>query len=131
MPRNRPQRLRALPPSVPPSTTRGLPTRTAESLDWLDDPALTSKDVALELDEWRHVVSLPEAVLSAPHNDWAEFVGPSARAALDDAVRALGRREGAPLRAELARLDERFRRKTSNNPFADPALPWWARRWWH
>ena len=131
MPRNRPHRLRTTRPGVSPSTTRGLPAFTAEALDRLDDPALTSHGVALELEEWRRLVDLPEAVLSAPHNDWTEFVGPSARAVLDDAVRALGRRDGAPLRAELARLDERFRRKTSNNPFADPALPWWARRWWH
>lgn len=87
--------------------------------------------VADELRTWRMVVHLPTAVLSAPHNDWTEFIGPTARGLLHDADRALNRRDGAPLRTELTRLDAEFERKTSHNPFADPALPWWARRWWH
>lgn len=87
--------------------------------------------VADELRTWQTVVSLPESVLSAPHNDWTEFIGPTARSVLDAADEALSRRDGAPFRAELARLDAEFARKTSANPFADPSLPWWARRWWH
>jgi len=116
---------------VPPTTARGLPSATAAALDRLDVGELTSSSVALELETWRQVVSLPVAVLSAPHNDWTELIGPGARRVLEDAVQALDRRHGAPLRAELARLDACLERKTSNNPFADPTQPWWARRWWH
>ncbi len=87
--------------------------------------------VAEELRTWRTVVRLPRSVLWAPHNDWTEFIGPLARSVLHAADEALSRRDGAPLRAELARLDAEFARKTSPNPFADPTLPWWARRWWH
>lgn len=117
----------------PPALTDGseLPPRTVRALESLDDRALDPAIVAGELDQWRELVALPTAVLSAPHNDWAEFVGPSARATLEEAVRALNRRDGAYLRAELRRLDAEFARKTSNNPLADPSLPWWARRFWH
>ena len=131
MPRRKPGRLRAAPSPTRPTTTRGVPDVTAHALDRLDDDPLTSAAVVLALDEWRQVVALPESLLRAPHNDWTEFIGPSARAVLEDAVRALPRRAAGPLRAELARLDARFEAKTSQNPFADPSLPWWARRWWH
>ncbi|SEP95165.1 hypothetical protein SAMN05421756_10245 [Microlunatus flavus] len=83
------------------------------------------------LREWAEVVGRSEAELSAPHNDWAELVGPSAREVLEDALHALPRRASRPLRAEVARLDAVFERKTSPNPFADPSRRWWARRWWH
>ena len=112
-------------------TSAGALTGTMAALDRLDDPDLTPVAVALELQVWGTVVHLPVAVLSGPHNDWTEFVGPDARGVLEDALQALDRRHGAPLRAEVARLDDAFERKTSNNPFADPTLPWWARRWWH
>ena len=110
---------------------RGLPTSTAEALAALDEAGLDPITVADELQTWRMVVILPTSVLWAPHNDWTEFIGPSARSVLEAADNALGRRAGAPLRAELARLDADFARKTSPSPFADPSLPWWARRWWH
>jgi hypothetical protein len=85
--------------------------------------------VAQELQEWRTLVRLPASTLSSPHNDWVQFIGPFARSSLEAAVQALNRRDGAPLRAELARLDAEFERKTSHNPLADPNLPWWSRRW--
>jgi len=87
--------------------------------------------VADELQRWREVVQLPTSTLTAPHNDWVEFIGPSARSVLEAAVDALNLRASAPLRAELARLDPEFERKTSHNPLADPKLPWWSRRWAH
>ena len=111
--------------------SRGLAAVTAEALVALDDPDLDPVTVADELQTWRDLVHLPTSVLWAPHNDWVEFIGPTARAVLDAADRALNRRDGAPLRAELARLDREFAGKTSHNPFTDPSLPWWARRWWH
>lgn len=131
MPRRSPGRLRAATPPTRATTARGLPDRTAHALDRLDDPHPTSAEVAHALQEWAEVVGQPQRVLSAPHNDWAELIGPSAREVLEDAVQALGRRAARPLRAELARLDADFERKTSHNPFADPSRPWWARRWWH
>lgn len=132
MPRKRPRLLRTrTTPSSRLGEQRGLPAATAEALAALDEPGLEPAAVADELRTWQKVVSLPESVLSAPHNDWVEFIGPMARSVLDAADHALSRRAGAPFRAQLARLDAEFARKTSANPFADPALPWWARRWWH
>ncbi|WP_344869073.1 hypothetical protein [Amycolatopsis ultiminotia] len=83
---------------------------------------------ALEI--WQRVASLPRAELSAPHNDWTEFIGPMARDDLERAVRALPRKQAAPLRAVVERADEMFRAKTLHNPRIDPSRPWWARRWW-
>lgn len=132
MPRRRPSRLRRKPVPVPgKAQVRGLPAVTAEALGRLDDPELDPSMVADELETWRTVVRLPASVLSAPHNDWTEFIGPSARSVLESAVQALNRHDGASLRNELAKLDAEFERKTSPNPFADQSLPWWARRWWH
>ena len=87
--------------------------------------------IADELQTWRRVAHLPESVLAAPHNDWTEFIGPMARSTLGAAEEALNRHDGATLRAELARLDAEFARKTIHNPSADPSLPWWGRRWSH
>lgn len=132
MPRRRPSQLRRRSTRIShEAQLRGLPVATAEALDRLGDPGLDPLTVADELETWRSVVHLPVSVLWAPHNDWTEFIGPSARAVLESAVQALNRRDGAPLRNELARLDAEFARKTSPNPRADPTLPWWARRWWH
>ena len=123
--------MRASTPPQRTTTLRGLPDRTAHALDRLDSSSLSSAAVADALREWADVVGRPGSVLSAPHNDWAELIGPSAREVLEHAVHALARHPARPLRAEVARLDEEFERKTSHNPFADPSRPWWARRWWH
>lgn len=132
MPHKRPRLLRTrTTPSSRLAEERGLPAVTAEALAALDEPGLDPVTVAEELHTWRTVVSLPESVLWAPHNDWTEFIGPAARSVLEAADQALSRRDGAPFRSQLARLDAEFSRKTSANPFADPTLPWWARRWWH
>lgn len=104
---------------------------TVEALDLLGEPGLDAFTVATELRAWREVVRLPRSTLSAPHNDWTEFIGPSARAVLAEALQSLNRRDGASLRTEVFRLDSEFERKTSHNPLADPALPWWSRRWSH
>ena len=154
MPRKRPGRLR------PRSTLTaerarelGLPLLAAQALDRLGEPGLVPEAVATELKVWRDLVHLPASTLSQPHNDWTELcerqrvelsggcggssalrtelVGPSAREVLAEAVQALGRRDGAPLRAELARLDAELEHKTSHNPLTDPTLPWWSRRWSH
>lgn len=132
MPRKRPRLLRTRRTSLSRfAEERGLPAVTAEALAALDEPGLDPATIADELRTWRTVVNLPESVLSAPHNDWTEFIGPTARSVLAAADLALSRRDGARFRAQLAQLDAEFARKTSANPFADPALPWWARRWWH
>lgn len=132
MPRKRPAQLR---PHTTPTSDQAqeldLPAITAQALDRLGQPGLDPSTVADELQAWRTLVQLPTSTLSAPHNDWTEFIGPAARTVLADAVQALNRRDGAPLRAELARLDSEFERKTSHNPLADPSLPWWSRRWSH
>ena len=130
MPRRRPARLRPAPPA-PRTTTRGLPAYTAEALDRLEVADLSAVSVRVSLEEWVTVVGQPRRVLSAPHNDWTEFIGPSARETLEEALQALPLRAARPLRAEVSRLDAVFERKTSQNPFADPSRPWWARRWWH
>jgi len=132
VPRRRPGRLRRqTAPFLTDGRELGLPGGTAQALERLGEPGLDPVTVAVDLQVWRELVGLPRATLSAPHNDWAELVGPGVRAVLADAVQALDRRDGAPLRAELARLDALFERKTSPNPLADPTLPWWSRRWSH
>lgn len=45
----------------------------------------------------------------------AEFVGPGERALLEDALLALPRRQGAPLRAVIAQADAQFYAKTLPN----------------
>lgn len=132
MPRKRPAQLRRHANLTSDRAQElGLPVITAHALNRLEQPGLEPETVAIELQAWRHLVHLPTSTLSAPHNDWVEFIGPSPRAVLADAVQALNWRDGAPLRAELATLDSEFERKTSHDPLADPSLPWWSRRWSH
>jgi hypothetical protein len=102
---------------------------TSRALDRLDRPRLTSLEVNGELISWRRVAHLPRSALGRENNDWVQFVGPLARDALEQAIRALPRRRRAPLRRRVARLDALFEAKTLNNPLADPSLPWWSRRW--
>lgn len=64
---------------------------------------------------WQGTVSLSRAELGGPHSDWAEFVGPGERALLEDALLALPRRQGAPLRAVIAQADAQFYAKTLPN----------------
>lgn len=131
VPRRRPNRLRVQPDGGEASRLareRGLPGVTAEALEGLGLPELDPLTVAAELATWRQVADLPASVLTAPHNDWVELIGPSARSSLEAAAEVLSRREGAPLRAELARLDAQFLRKTSHDPGSDPELDWWWRR---
>ena len=71
---------------------------------------------------------MPRAALSADNNDWVQFVGPLARNTLEEAMRALNRRQRAALRREVARLDNLSEQKTLNDPLANPSLPWWSRR---
>lgn len=124
MPRKRPAELRSYTTVASRlAEERGLAAITADALDRLGQPGLDPLTVADELQRWREVVQLPMSTLAAPHNDWVEFIGPSARSVLDDAVQALNWRAGAPLRAELARLDPQFERKTSHNPLAVGAAP--------
>jgi hypothetical protein len=67
-------------------------------------------------------------VLQRENNDWVQFIGPFARDALEQAMRALPRNHSAPLRRQVTRFDGMFLDKTLNNPFVDPSLPWWFRR---
>jgi predicted short-subunit dehydrogenase-like oxidoreductase (DUF2520 family) len=71
---------------------------------------------------------MPRAALGGDNNDWVQFVGPLARNTLEEAMRALNRRQRAALRREVARLDALFAQKTLNDPLADLSLPWWFRR---
>jgi len=103
---------------------------TSRALDRLARPEVSSARVRRALEAWRRTASLPRAVLSAPHNDWTEFIGPMARDELERALLALPRRRAAPLRAVVERADKEFRAKTLHNPRADSSRPWWARRWW-
>jgi hypothetical protein len=111
-----------------PTAIRGVPMSTSRALDRLDRPRLTSLEINGELISWRRVAHMPRAALGREYNDWIQFVGPPARDALEQAMRALARRQRAPLRRRVARLDALFEGKTFNNPLADPSLPWWYRR---
>lgn len=130
MPRKRPDRIRPRPDPATAVPAAGVPATTLHALDRLGRPDLRSGRVAASLATWRRVASKPRSELSSSHNDWTEFIGPFARDHLERALRALGRRHAAPLRAEVEQLDRSFEAKTLNNPRADPSLPWWARRWW-
>ncbi|WP_459027799.1 hypothetical protein [Pseudonocardia sp. DLS-67] len=130
MPRRPPARVRALNRRRSrPTPIRGVPISTSRALDRLDRPRLTSLAINDELIVWGRVAQKPRAVLAREGNDWIRFVGPLARDPLEQAIRALPRRQRAPLRRRVARLDALFEEKTLNNPLADPALPWWSRRW--
>jgi hypothetical protein len=92
---------------------------TSHALDRLDRPTINSEQVGQALATWQHVAHLPRDVLSGPHNDWTDFIGPTARAQLEQALHALSQRQAA----------ETLRAKTLNNPTAEPSQPWWAKRW--
>ena len=100
-------------------------------MDRLKRPELRSDGVAESLAQWRRIAAMPRSALSSPHNDTTEFVGPAVRAHLERALLAIGRRHARPLRAAVEGIDRQFEAKTVNNPHADPAAPWWARRWWN
>jgi hypothetical protein len=104
---------------------------TSRALDRLGRPEVSSQNVKWALATWQTVAGKPRATLSAAHNDWAEHIGPPARDQLEMALRALNRRQAAPLGRAVGRADDAFRVKTLNNPRADQSRPWWARRWWH
>lgn len=130
MPRRPPARVRATNRRRRrPIPIHGVPISTSRALDRLDRPRLTSLEINAELLTWRRVAQKPRAVLAREGNDWIHFVGPLARDTLERAMRALPRRQRAPLRRRVARLDALFAGKTVNNPQADPSLPWWSRRW--
>lgn len=78
---------------------------------------------------WQRVASLPRANLAQPYSDWTYYIGPEARSTLENAVRALSPRQAAALRERIERADVAYCAKTLNNPWADPAQPWWSRRW--
>jgi hypothetical protein len=102
---------------------------TSHALDRLDRPTINSEQVGQALATWQHVAHLPRDVLSGPHNDWTDFIGPTARAQLEQALHALSQRQAASLRTLVERADETLRAKTLNNPTAEPSQPWWAKRW--
>lgn len=131
MPRRRPSRLRAAVGRPATRAIPGVPLATALALDRLDRSEISSLRVNQALETWKRTAALPEAVLSAPHSDWTEFIGPTARDELERALQALPTRQAAALRVLIARADDAFREKTLNNPTADPLQPWWARRWSH
>jgi hypothetical protein len=101
---------------------------TSRAVDRLGRRRMSSASINGALATWRSVVHKPRSALHGDNNDWTEFIGPMARGELEDAIHALGRRQRAPLRREVARLDAVYEQKTLNDPRADPSLPWWARR---
>ena len=128
MSRRRPARLRAERPAPRSTQITRIPQATLRALDRSADRHVSSQSVARALATWRTVVRRPASVLAAPHNDWVELIGPMAREELERALRTLSRRHAAPLRAEIAVLDEAFRARTVPDPWADPARPSWRRR---
>ncbi|MEU0405474.1 hypothetical protein ABZ318_35775 [Streptomyces sp. NPDC006197] len=50
------------------------------------------------------------------------------RTLLEVALHALHRKARRELSTVVGPADERVLRRTLNNPFADPGLPWWTRR---
>jgi len=131
MPSRRRSRLRAAVRRPSATTIPGVPVASSRALDRLDLSELTSAHVAQALKGWERTTSLSRAELSAPHNDWTEFIAPGERGVLEEALNALPPRHAAPLRAVVDRADEQFAAKTLPNPMVDPSQPWWARRWWH
>jgi hypothetical protein len=115
--------LRRRPTPIP-----GVPTATSRAIERLGRSGISSARVNAALATWRAVVRKPRSALHRDNNDWTELIGPMARRELEDAIHALGRRQRAPLRREVARLDALYEQKTLNDPRADPSLPWWARR---
>lgn len=111
-----------------PTAIHGVPLSTSRALDRLDRPRLSSGSVRAELLAWRRAARQPRSVLGRQYNDWAEFIGPFARDALEQAMHALPRRHRASLRRRIVRYDALFRDKTVNDPTIDPSLPWWSRR---
>lgn len=108
-----------------------MPTSTSVALDRLGRPEVSSVQVRAALEGWQRTASLSRALLGGAHNDWTEFIGPAERGQLEQALLALPPRHAAQLRRVVKRADEQFWAKTLPNPHADPAQPWWARRWWH
>jgi hypothetical protein len=101
---------------------------TSRALDRLGRPEISSQNVREALVTWQTVAGKSRATLSTPHNDWTEHIGPPARDRLEMALRALNRRQAAPLRTVVSQADAAFRAKTLNNPRADQSRPWWGRR---
>ena len=128
MPRKRPHRVRALHDRQPPTAIPGVPLSTSRALDRLDRRAVSSNRIRLALTGWRRVAHKPRSALQKDNNDWVQFGGPLDRNTLEEAMRALNRRQRAPLHREIARLDALFEQKTLNDPLANPSLLWWSRR---
>src|SRR3954468_10725040 len=116
MPRRRPARVRARPHRQRPIAIHGLPISTSRALDRLGRHRLTSRSISGDLTTWRKVARMPRSALGRDNNDWVQFVGPLARNALEEAMRALNGRQRAALRREVARLDALFAQKTLNDP---------------
>jgi len=129
MPRRPAGRVRSAGIQGSSATIPGVPRATSYALDRPDRPEISSEQVKQALESWQHTASLPRAELAAPYNDWALYIGSSARNELERALRALPRRQAAALRAEVEQSDEIFWAKTLNNPLTDPTEPWWGRRW--
>lgn len=63
------------------------------------------------------------------HHDTGEDMGPErCRGVLEALLHALSPRAARDLRALIEPLDERFLRRTVNDPFAPPDAPWWMSR---
>lgn len=104
---------------------------TSHALDRLDRSDLSSLRVAQALKRWQQIVALPQSRLDADHSDYTSIDAPMIRRELEQALHALPARHAAPLRRLVADADHVFAAKTTHNPYADPAQPWWARRWHH
>ena len=126
MPRRQPSRLRS--PCAPTVAIAGVPIATSGALDRLGRPEIGSAEVGCALGRWRQVASLSKTQLTSPHNDWTDIIGPMAREVLERAMKALSRRQAAPLRNQVEKIDNMFLAKTLHNPAADPSRPWWERR---
>ncbi|MEU6698956.1 hypothetical protein [Pseudonocardia sp. NPDC046786] len=128
MGRKRPSRGRQF--YRPPTTIPGVPQRTCDALDRLDEFELSAASVKEALDRWYCYTRIPTGQRRLEKDPSDEDAGERARTTLDAAVAALEEREARPLRRLIAAMDERFLATTVPDPSVPATRPWWQRRDW-
>lgn len=143
MPRRRPSQVRLdLPRPLRQWERRavvsGLSSRILAEIDRVERERLWIGAAHEALEHWQKICRRPgRGVMhtrATQYDNWydhetGEDIGPErCRDVLETLVHALSPRAARDLRALIAPLDERFLRRTLNDPFAPPDAPWWMRR---
>lgn len=131
MPRRPPSRVRREQPYRRTRVIRlgALPGEVVGALDRLGDDELRPGRIATALWLWRRHSRQPRRELGNASSDETESMAPDARDDLEHAVQALPPRPARTLRRLLAPLDRVIAAKTLAEPYSDPSLPWWRRRY--